>query len=204
MSRKAYLCLPKAAGYPLRGGFGACDAAGLSLAFAVTRALAECQTVTPGPLKAHSMDLSLPLMDAPSVDECKALLSQETDARRIQRYQHLLAIAESGEAQFKPLSMRAFAVGDELCFLSLSGEMFAEYQLFTDKVSPFLHTWVFNHTNGYAGYVATKKDYELGAAGGYEAWGHPASVTPWLPPRPSSEQVIKDGITRLLSELKSD
>jgi len=86
---------------------------------------------------------------------------------------------------------------------SLSGEMFAEYQLFTDKVSPFLHTWVFHHTNGYAGYVATKKDYELGSAGGYESWGHPSSVTPWLPPRPSSEQIIKDGITRLLRALKA-
>ena len=81
--------------------------------------------------------------------------------------------------------------------------MFAEYQLFTDRVSPFKHTFVFNHTNGYDGYIATKADYDLGPAGGYEALRHPSSVKPWLPPHPSCEQIIKEGVTRLLSELKS-
>ena len=190
-------------GYPLRGGFNACDVAGLSLANAVSCALTESQTVTPGPLKTRSMALSLPLQDPPPTDECQALLSQQTDEDGKERYQYLLRVAESGEPQFKPFSMRALAVGDELCIFSFSGEMFAEYQLFTDKVSPFKHTFVFNHTNGYDGYVATKADYDLGPAGGYEALGHPSSVRPWLPPHPSCEQIIKEGVTRLLSELGS-
>ncbi|MDE0044099.1 MAG: hypothetical protein OXT74_18805 [Candidatus Poribacteria bacterium] len=190
-------------GYPLRGGFNACDVAGLSLANAVSCALTESETITPGPLKTHSMEISLPLQNPPPVDDCNTLLSQQTDESGQERYQYLLDVAESGEPQFKPFSMRALAVGDDLCFFSFSGEMFAEYQLFTDKASPFKHTFVFNHTNGYDGYVATKADYDLGPAGGYEALRHPSSVKPWLPPHPSCEKIIKEGATRLLSELKS-
>ena len=190
-------------GYPLRGGFDACDVAGLSLANSVCCALTESETVTPGQLKARSMELSLPLQNPPPAEECRTLLAQQTDENGKERYKYLLEIAESGEPQFKPFSMRALAIGNDLCFFSFSGEMFAEYQLFTDKVSPFKQTFVFNHTNGYDGYVATKADYDLGPAGGYEALRHPSSVKPWLPPHPSCEEIIKEGVTRLLSELKS-
>ena len=42
-----------------------------------------------------------------------------------------------------------------------------------------------------------------GAAGGYEAWGHPTRNEPWLPLQPLAEQVVQDGIVRLLRELIS-
>ena len=97
--------------------------------------------------------------------------------------------------------MRALAVGDALCLLTFTGEMFAEYQLYADAVSPFRHTFVFSHTNGISGYVATEKDYDLGPAGGYESWGHPTRNRPWLPPQPQAERLVREGITRLLGEL---
>ena len=193
-------CCANINGYPLSGGIEACDAAGLSLAFAVTRALEEDQIVTSGPLKARSVTLSLPLLEPPSVAECEELLVREPDNIR---YQDLLKIAQSGEPQFKLLSMRALAIGEEMCILTFSGEMFAEYQLFVDEASPFKHTFVFGLTNGLAGYIATKKDYELGPAGGYEPWGHPTRYPPWLPPQPLAEELIQEGIMDLLSELKS-
>ena len=49
-----------------------------------------------------------------------------------------------------------------------------------------------------------KKDYELGSNGGYEAWAHPQGVWKYLRPRASCEQIIRNGITRLLNELKSE
>ena len=140
-------------------------------------------------------------VDPPSVAECKKLLTQEPDSRR---YQDLLKIAESDEPQFKPFPMRALAIGDELCILALTGEMFAEYQLWLDQASPFKHTFFFIHTNGCTGYVATKKDYELGPAGGYEAWLFPSRRPPFVPLQPSVEQLIREGIMDLLNELKSD
>ena len=185
-------------GHPLRGGFGACEAAGLSLAFAVTQALADAKALAPGALRAASLALSLPLRAPPSAAECREALAQEPDS---ERYQSLLKLAESGEPQFLPLSMRALAVGDGLCFLTFTGEMFSEFQLFADKVSPFAHTFAYSHTNGITGYVATQKDYELGPSGGYEAWGHPTRNWPWMPPQPQAERLVHAGITRLLGEL---
>ena len=191
-------CCGNINGHPLRGGFGACEAAGLSLAFAVTRALAGARPVAPGALKARALDLPLPLQEPPTAAECRAALAEDPDSTR---FRELLAIAESRQRQFHPLSMRALAVGDALCLLTFTGEMFAEYQLYADAVSPFRHTFVFSHTNGISGYVATEKDYDLGPAGGYESWGHPTRNRPWLPPQPQAERLVREGITRLLGEL---
>ena len=186
-------------GYPLQGGFAACDAAGLSLAFAVTQAIADDQTFTTGKLKSRDMTLSLPRRPPPSVAECKKLLADQPDNKR---YQALLKAAESGERQFLRFPMRAVAVGDELCILTFTGEVFAEYQLWVDEASPFKHTFVFSHVNGISSYVATKKDYDLGPAGGYEAWDGPTRG-PRMPLDPSVEQIVRDGMMELLNELKS-
>ncbi|MCY3994013.1 MAG: hypothetical protein OXF50_22510 [Caldilineaceae bacterium] len=194
----AQACCGDINGHPLRGGFGACDAAGLSLAFAVKQALAGARPVAPDAFKARSLDLSLPLEEPPTAAECTAALAEDPDSTR---FRELLAVAESGERQFHPLSMRALAVGDALCFLTFTAEMFAEYQLYADAVSPFGQTFVFSHTNGITGYVATAEDYELGPAGGYESWGYPTRNRPWLPPQPQAERLIHEGITRLLDEL---
>ena len=194
----AQACCGDINGHPLRGGFGACDAAGLSLAFAVKQALAGARPVAPDAFKAHSLDLPLPLEEPPTAAECRAALAEDPDSTR---FRELLAVAESGERQFHPLSMRALAIGDALCFLTFTAEMFAEYQLYADAVSPFGQTFVFSHTNGITGYVATAEDYELGPAGGYESWGYPTRNRPWLPPQPQAERLIHEGITRLLGEL---
>ena len=194
----AQACCGDINGHPLRGGFGACDAAGLSLAFAVKQALAGARPVAPDAFKAHSLDLPLPLEEPPTAAECRAALAEDPDSTR---FHDLLAVAESGERQFHPLSMRALAIGDALCFLTFTAEMFAEYQLYADAVSPFGQTFVFSHTNGITGYVATEKDYELGPAGGYESWNYPTRNAPWLPPQPQAERLVHAGITRLLGEL---
>ncbi len=196
----AQACCGNINGHPLRGGFGACDAAGLALAFAVTRALAAAQPVPTGPLRACNLELPLPLEEAPSAAECRDALALEPDS---ERYRSLLAVAESGQQPCLPLSLRALAVGGALCFLTFTGEMFAEYQLFVDTMSPFRHNFVFSHTNGITGYVATRADYELAQAGGYESWGHPNRNWPWLPPKPQAEQIVRQGIGRLLGELSS-
>ena len=188
-------------GFPLRGGIPACNAAGLSLAFAISQALADDKTFSSGRLRARSMDLTLPFADPPSVEECKKVLSAKPDNRR---YQSLLKLAESGERPKFRFPMRALAIGDDLCILAFAGEMFAEYQLFVEKVSPFKHNFVLIHANGRFGYVATKKDYELGDRAGYEAWGLPTRGHPFLPPHASVEKQIQEGVVRLLKELKKD
>jgi hypothetical protein len=160
-------------GYPLRGGFSACDAAGLSLAFSTTQAMADDQALKTGKIRSHDLTLSLP---------------RRPDSNSKQT--HL------------PFPMRAVAIGDDWCILTVTGELFAEYQLWLDEVSPYKHTFLFNHTNGLSSYIATKADYDLGPAGGYEAYDGPTRGG-GMPLDPSIEQIVRDGMLKLLRELKS-
>jgi len=166
-------CCGNINGYPLQGGSAACDVAGLSLAFSVTQALETATEVAPGELRSRDLTLSLP--------------------RRPD---------ENGRQSHQPLAMRAVAIGAEVCLLATTGEKFAEYQLFADEASPFTHTFVFSHVNGISSYIATKADYDLGPAGGYEAWDGPTRGG-GMPLDPSVEQMVRDGMVQLMNDLKS-
>lgn len=195
----AQACGANINGYPLNGGIDKCEAAGLALATAVVEALANAKEIAPGPPKVRSMTLSLPLQNPPPLAECKANLANQPDNKR---YQGLLKLVETGQPPVKPLPVRALAIGD-LCFVGFTGEMFAEYQLWLDKASPFKHTFTLSYTNGYAGYIGTADDYKLGPAGGYETWEFPTGNPPWLPLDPAAEEQVRDGVLQLLTGLKS-
>ena len=194
-------CAADINGYPLRGGFSACDVAGLALAFATHQALKTATEVPTAPLKARSVLVNLPFQDPPSVVECEQLVEEFPDD---ERYVALLEVAKSGEKRTLPFPMSAFAVGDALCFLSVSHELFSAYQLFVDETSPFSHTFVFGYTNGSEVYIATKKAYELGLRAGYEAGprNHALSGPYRLALLPSVEEQIHAEITDLLGRLK--
>jgi len=138
----------------------------------VTQALADEQAVTPGPITSRSLTLSLP---------------RRPDA--------------NGKQSFLRFPMQAVAIGGDVCILTVTGEMFAEYQLFIDEASPFKHTFLFNHVNGLSSYIATQADYDLGPAGGYEAYDGPTRGG-GQPLDPSVEQIVRDGMVKLLTELK--
>ncbi|MDE0086609.1 MAG: hypothetical protein OXU23_12900 [Candidatus Poribacteria bacterium] len=194
-------CAANINGYPLRGGFSACDVAGFTLAFATHQALKTAEEIPAAPLKARSVLVNLPFQDPPSVEECRQLIKQFPDD---ERYVALLEVAKNSKKRTLPFPMSAFAVGDALCFLSVAHELFAEYQLFVDETSPFSHTFVFGYTNGSEVYIATKKDYELGLRGGYEAGprNHALNGPYRLALLPSVEEQIREEITNLLVGLK--
>lgn len=194
-------CAANINGYPLRGGFSACDVAGLALAFATHQALKTAVEIPAAPLKARSVLVNLSFRDPPSVAECERLIAEFPDD---ERYVALLEVAKSGEKRTLPFPMSAFAVGNALCLLSVSHELFAEYQLFVDENSPFSHTFVFGYTNGSEVYIATKKAYELGLRAGYEAGprNHAISSPYRLALLPAVEAQIHQEITALLEKLK--
>ena len=184
-------------GFPLRGGFGACETAGLSLAFATRNAVDQRAEIAPGALKNRELTLTLPYK-MPPVAQVQKWLTQDPENGNLK---HLLEISESGVREYLQLPMRAFAIGEELCILLLPGEMFCEYQLHADAVSPFTHTIVLGYINGSVSYVATAKDYELPDLTG----GHGVSPnSAYLPLEPETEGMIQDGITQLLHDLKAD
>ncbi len=196
-------CAANINGYPLRGGFSACDVAGLALAFATYQALNASTEIPTNSLKVRSVQVNLPFQAPPSIAECEQLIAEFPDD---ERYRALLEVAKSGEERTLPFPMSGFAVGNALCILSVSHELFAEYQLFTDKNSPFVHTFVFAYTNGSEVYIATKKDYELGLRGGYEAGprNHALGGPYRLALHPSAESRILAEIVELLDELKEN
>ena len=194
-------CAADINGYPLRGGFDACDVAGLALAFATHQALKTAEEVPAAPLKAHSELVNLPFRDPPSVAECERLIKEFPDD---ERYVALLEVAKSGEKRTLPFPISAFAVGNALCFLSVSHELFSEYQLFADETSPFSHTFVFGYTNGSEVYIATKAAYDLGLRAGYEAGprNHALSGPYRLALVPSVEERIRAEITDLFGKVR--
>ena len=194
-------CAADINGYPLRGGFDACDVAGFTLAFATHQALKNAKEIPAAPLKARSKLVSLPFRNPPSVSECEQLIEEFPDD---ERYVALLEVAKSGEKRSLPFPISAFAVGDVLCFLSVSHELFSEYQLFADETSPFSHTFVFGYTNGSEVYIATRAAYELGLKAGYEAGprNHALSGPYRLALVPSVEEQIREEITDLLGKVK--
>ena len=193
-------CAADINGYPLRGGFDACDVAGFALAFATHQALKTAKEIPAAPLKACSKLVSLPFRDPPSISECEQLIAEFPDD---ERFVALLEVAKSGEKRTLPFPISAFAVGDALCFLSVSHELFSEYQLFADETSPFSHTFVFGYTNGSEVYIATRAAYELGLKAGYEAGprNHALSGPYRLALLPSVEEQIYEEITDLLGKL---
>lgn len=189
--------------YPLRGGIDACEAVGRDFATSIAM-LNDPEDVIPGGLRAHDLQLSLPHRRPPSVEEAQRLMAGHEGDRR---YEKLLRVAEEGDvSRFREYQMRAMAIGEELCILSLPYETFCEYQLYAVDVSPFEHTIVLGYCNGGDGYVATKLDYERDLATDYEAGltGNSLGRDYPLPLDSSVEGIIKSGIRELLNEAMTD
>ena len=191
--------------YPRASGDrNACDAAGLSLAFSTKRALDNLTQVVPTPIKRHSLTLTLPRR-LPTVAECRAWLKDpilrdsSTPDYGPGNLEHLLNAAERGKREYLELPMQAFAIGPDLCLLLLPGEMFCEYQLYAEEVSPYAHTVVLGYINFSVSYVGMKRDYELPGLTG----GHGIAPHTNVPLEPSVEATIKDGMRQLLTELKA-
>jgi len=182
--------------FPLRGGPAACDAVGAKLANALLRA--TLQGVRPGPIRAESLTVTLPYQKPPSLAELEQAVKDNPDDERLAK--RLKLVKDDKLPKTLDYPMTAMAIGPDLVILSLPYETFVEYQLFADEVSPFAHTV----TLGYCltgPYVATAADYEMGDRGGYEAYGNPTGGGR-MPPDPSVEGIVQDGIVKLLTKLK--
>ncbi|MEK6247939.1 MAG: neutral/alkaline non-lysosomal ceramidase N-terminal domain-containing protein [Planctomycetales bacterium] len=191
--------------FPLAGGIDAAKTASRDLAYAVQRAIQLPGHAIPSQrLAVAALELQLPLQDPPPVKEIKKQISATTDAARLRWLQGLLKISKSEKRPTLSYPISAVAFGDELCILALPHETFSHYTLFAESVSPFPHNLVMAYTNGVNGYVATRRDYLLGAAGGYEAsrFGSAMNYTTRLAPAPESQQIIEEGIEQLYKELR--
>jgi hypothetical protein len=207
-------------GEPLRGGFEAAERAGKALGQAAAKAAAESKPLRSVRLRSRSTSLPLPLEDWPSPDDCQRALKDaqsrlaqaEAKGQKTARgswylrddvfcLQDLLQKARRGGPGSLRFDLHLLAVGDEFCLLTMTHEVFAEYQLWIDRVSPFRHTMVLAYTNGCESYVPTDKDF---ASGGYEASGFPAAgaalrYSHRMPLKPGIERQIRQQIQSLFT-----
>lgn len=170
-------------------------------------AVAEDET----PLRvAHELVL-LPHQPIPALEQCEQQWAEyeakataaatETEAN-VQRafartWRKLTDLKHQGE-ELPPLEfpLQGFALGD-VAVLGLPGEVFVQYCLHAEAVSPFRQTLTLGCTNGSLAYIPTA---EALSEGGYEV----AFAPIWfgrLPFAPELEANLKDGITRLLARL---
>jgi hypothetical protein len=208
---------------PLAAGFDTAEQAGRALGDAVIAAATDAAPLAPAPLLVRSATATLPFSDPPPAAACETEYAKAAAAARRARedqrntaggmlwaedaalcLQDLLEHARRREP-FEGLRFEAqlLAAGREWGLLALTHEVFAEYQLWAEHVSPFRHTMVMGYTNGVESYVPT--DAAL-AAGGYEASGFPDwnAAALWyrnrLALRPGTEQIVKRVIADLVTE----
>jgi len=186
--------------HPLLGGIEACKAVAAELEYAVARVRPD--KIAPGRLKVASTELQLPFQKPPSVAECQKLVDKYPGSIQ---HAEVLEIAKSGRRGTLRYPIRAISFGDDLCILTLAHEPFCEYQLYAVEKSPFKHTLVFGYVHGVEQYIATRKAYELGMRGGYEAspHGHALQSKHRLALEPIVEEMIQGGIQKVMSELQA-
>ena len=192
--------------FPLAGGIMAADTAARDLSYAVERAIkSPGYVIKSRTLKVASTEVQLPLQDPPPVEDIKNRIAYTKDKARKRWLEGLLTIAESDERPTLRYPISAFALGDEFCILALPHETFSHYTHFAETVSPFKHNIVLGYTNGVNGYIATRRDYLMGEAGGYEAapLGSAINYTTRLAPKPESQAIIEAGIRKVLQEVSN-
>ena len=105
--------------------------------------------------------LELPFQKPPPVDECERALdaaedeyaktrSEGADERiswyerdRVLAYREPVELARRDARRNLKFEIQALALGDELCVVAMTHEVFAEYQFWIDDVSPFANSIVF-------------------------------------------------------------
>jgi len=169
---------------------------GTILAADVFQAYKQLQPIEPGPLRVRSEIVKLPLPEIKPSDVEKA---RATVARygtkdnaafmeKVQAYKVLDVVAREGKPQ--EVEVQVMALGGELAWVSLPGEIFVELGLAIKKSSPFRYTMIAELANGSIGYIPNREAYP---EGNYEVVSARCAE--------GSGELLVDTAARLLKEL---
>ncbi len=156
-----------------QGGFDNAARMGIILAGEVLRTWPRLERVNDGALRVKSATVRLDLAPIGLEDVAKARAvvarldgpkaGQPTFLETVKAFQVLDVEARNG----KPLEVevQVVALGDEVAWVSLPGEIFVELGLAIKQDSPFKHTIIAELANGAIGYIPARRSY---AQGNYE------------------------------------
>ncbi|OQC66188.1 MAG: Neutral/alkaline non-lysosomal ceramidase [Verrucomicrobia bacterium ADurb.Bin006] len=144
---------------------------GTVLGASVFRAYKQLQPVAAGPLRvlSETVELALPEVTPAQVEEARQTLAVIKDDRganfmkQVRAYR-VLDIAERAGRPYR-VEVQAVALGADVAWVSLPGEVFVELGLAIKKRSPFSHTYVVELANENIGYIPDRRSY---AEGNYE------------------------------------
>jgi len=170
---------------------------GTILAGEVVKSYARLRPAPTNPLRGVSRPVQLPVpsLDAGSVEkaQAKARLFGKPGAPPFLDMVAALRTLDIADFRRQPLTaeVQVLALGDQMAWVGLPGEIFVELGVAVKKASPFPHTIVVGLANGSIGYVPTQKAF---AEGGYEVISARCA--------PGCGELLADAAIRLLRELR--
>ena len=208
-------------GDSVAAGYEKAKAAGDKLGDAVAAALKQAEPVTADALKTVSRQVNLPCIDFPPRDDVQAKLDEArgklADLEEgsgewigaidyVEAHADLLGLMDAGDRPEMRLEVALVSIGMDWGMVSMSGEVFCEYQLWIDENSPFDHTFVAAYANNFGGYIPCDSDLAMGEKGGYEAGCWPADSCALIVPtrvalQVGIEQTIKSAVAEMLTDV---
>ncbi len=170
---------------------------GTILAGEVVKSYARLRPAPTNPLRGASRPVQLPVpsLDAGSVEkaQAKARLFGKPGAPPFLDMVAALRTLDIADFRRQPLTaeVQVLALGDQIAWVGLPGEIFVELGVAIKKASPFPHSVVVGLANGSIGYVPTQKAF---AEGGYEVISARCA--------PGCGELVADAAIRLLRELR--
>ncbi|MGE3820313.1 MAG: hypothetical protein AB7I30_12905 [Isosphaeraceae bacterium] len=152
-------------------GFENAARMGVILAGEVLRSWPRLAPFKPGALrfKSATVALDLPKVEPGDVEKAREIAQRhrsgdKTNApkflEQVWAYKTLDVAAREGKPQ--EVEVQVIALGDEVAWVSLPGEIFVELGLSVKQDSPFPHTVIAELANGAIGYVPSRRAYTQG------------------------------------------
>jgi len=169
---------------------------GTVLAGEVLKTYTRLSAIEPAALKARSEIVRLPLAEFNPADLTKArqlaALYGKPNAAPFMDLVWAFKLIDVSGREGKPIEaeVQVIALGGDLAWVALPGEIFVELGQAIKQASPFAHTIVTSLANGSIGYVPNRKAYPEGA---YEVVSARCAT--------GSGEMLVEAATRLLKEL---
>jgi neutral ceramidase len=154
-------------------GFGNPARMGTILAGEVLRAWPRLTAFKPGPLRIKTTTVSLPLpeLKVGEIEKANAIVARISgEASKRPTFMEMvwaLKVLDVSARNGKPheVEVQVIALGNEVAWVSLPGEVFTELGLAIKQDSPFPFTIIAELANGLVGYIPSRRAY---AQGNYE------------------------------------
>jgi len=153
-----------------QGGFANAERMGIILTGAILKAWPDLKPVAPGPLAVKSVTVPLPLAkiapdDIPWAREVVERHRAQgknppSFLEAVKAYQVLDVEARHGAPI--EVEVQVIALGTDIAWISLPGEIFVELGLAIKQDSPFRLTTIIELANGAIGYIPTRRAYTQG------------------------------------------